>query len=609
MINIETYKFNTNVVEKLANTKYGNKWPVVYIINNEKEAYIGETINAYIRASQHLDNPKRQILNLINIISSEKFNKSVILDLEAFLIKYMAADKKFKLQNGNGGLQNHNYYQKELYESKFKDIWNKLKEKGIVQNDLLVIKNSDLFKYSPYKSLTNDQYEVVTDILKTLADDVKNHKKSTFIVNGGAGTGKTILGVYLAKLLMEVKENNINIEEEIVDEDIQEILKIHNSIEKLNIGLVIPMENLRKTLKKVFKDVSGLSPNMVLSPNDVAKSKTRFDLLIVDESHRLRKRKNLTQYGSFDQNNKKFKLGNEGTELDWVRLQSDYQILLYDVEQSIKPTDVDKEVFEKIAKEKNTHNYSLKTQLRCLLGGDEYISYIKEIFSNNPPKEKMDFNEYELKIFDNVDQMIKNIKNKNEMYGLCRNVAGYAWKWNSKGKKLPMHVTKKEVQKMKENNVYDIEIDGYKYIWNSQPTDWINSENSINEIGSIHTTQGFDLNYTGLIIGNELKYDDINHKIIADRNNYFDAKGKAGTSDEELLEYILHIYQTMCTRGMRGTYLYVCDEKLKEYLSKYIDKYNGSGITYKIDEKEDNNILMVAEEDEEYKFDKNNEID
>ena len=155
---------------------------------------------------------------------------------------------------------------------------------------------------------------------------------------------------------------------------------------------------------------------------------------------------------------------------------------------------------------------------------------------------------------------------------------------------------------MKENNVYDIEIDGHKYIWNSQPTDWINSENSINEIGSIHTTQGFDLNYTGLIIGNELKYDDINHKIIVDRNNYFDAKGKAGTSDEELLKYILHIYQIMCTRGMRGTYIYVCDSKLKEYLSKYIDKYNDSGITYKIDENEDNNILMVAEEDEEYKY-------
>ena len=235
----------------------------------------------------------------------------------------------------------------------------------MVQNDLLVIENSDLFKYSPYKSLTSDQYEIVTDILKTLSEDIKNKQKSTFVVHGGAGTGKTILGVYIVKLLMEVKEKNINIEDEIVEDNIQDILKMHNSIEKLNIGLVIPMENLRKTLKKVFKNVSGLNPNMVLSPNDVAKSHKKFDLLIVDEAHRLRKRKNLTQYGSFDQNNKKFNLGKEGTELDWIRLQSQYQILLYDEEQSIKPTDVNREEFIKIEKEKNTHNYQLKTQLRC----------------------------------------------------------------------------------------------------------------------------------------------------------------------------------------------------------------------------------------------------
>lgn len=605
MINVETYKFDAKVVEKLENTRFGNKWPIVYIINNDNEAYIGETVNAYIRASQHLDNPKRQMLNLINIISSEKFNKSVILDLEAFLIKYMAADNKFKLQNGNGGLQNHNYYQKELYESKFKDIWNKLKEKGIVQNDLLVIENSDLFKYSPYKSLTDDQYEIVTDILKTLADDVKNNQESTFVVHGGAGTGKTILGVYLVKLLMEVKENNINIEDESIDDNIQEVLKIYDSINKLKIGLVIPMDNLRKTLKNVFKNVSGLNPKMVLSPNDVAKNSEKYDLLIVDESHRLRKRKNLTQYAAFDKNNKKFNLDNKGTELDWIRLQSKYQIFLYDEEQSIKPTDIDKERFKEIEAEENTHKYILKTQLRCLLGGDQYIQYVKEIFSNNPPEERKSFGQYEFKMFDDVDEMVNNIKSKNNVYGLCRNVAGYAWKWNSKGKKLPMHITKKEVKEMKDNNLYDIDIDGHKYIWNSQPVDWINSENSINEIGSIHTTQGFDLNYTGLIIGNELKYDDVNHKLIVDRKNYFDTKGKADTSDEELLEYILHIYQTMCTRGMRGTYLYICDPKLREYLSKYVDKYlqDDSGITYSLAEDEEAYTYNhVAEDSEEYKY-------
>lgn len=604
MIDVQTYKFDVDVVEKLENTRFGNKWPIVYIINSDTEAYIGETINAYVRAKQHLDNPKRKILNLINIISSEKFNKSVILDLEAFLIKYMAADNKFKLQNGNGGLQNHNYYQREIYESKFKDIWNKLKEKGIVQNDLLVIENSDLFKYSPYKSLTDDQYAIVTDILKTLAEDVKNNKESSFVIHGGAGTGKTILGVYLVKLLMEVKENNVNIEEEIVDNNIQDVLKIHESINKMKIGLVIPMENLRKTLKKVFKNVSGLDSSMVLSPNDVAKSKEKFDLLIVDESHRLRKRKNLTQYASFDKNNAKFNLGKDGNELDWIKLQSKYQVFLYDEEQSIKPTDIDKEKFIELESKENTHKYSLKTQLRCLLGGDEYIKYVKGIFSNEPPKKKVEFNEYEFKLFDDVDEMVNNIKSKNEVYGLCRNVAGYAWKWNSKGKKLPMHITKQEVKEMMDNNLYDIEIDGHRYIWNSQPVDWINSENSINEIGSIHTTQGFDLNYTGLIIGNELKYDEENNKIYVDRKEYYDVKGKADTSDEELLEYILHIYTTMCTRGMRGTYLYVCNPELRKYLSKYIDKYSpdDNGFTYSVAEDEENYTYCVAEEGEEYKY-------
>lgn len=277
MVDIETYKFDTHVVEKLENTKFGNKWPIVYIINNNKEAYIGETVNAYIRAKQHLDNPQRKILNLISIISSEKFNKSVILDLEAFLIKYMSADQKFKLQNGNSGLQHHNYYQREMYEAKFKEIWEMLRERGIVQNDLKVIENSNLFKYSPYKSLTPDQYEIVNKILITLSEDIKSKKESTFIVHGGAGTGKTILGIYLIKLLTEAKDNYVNINDEDLEDDIKDILKIHDSINSLKVGLVIPMENLRATLKKVFRNIQGLNSKMVLSPTDVANSKEKYD--------------------------------------------------------------------------------------------------------------------------------------------------------------------------------------------------------------------------------------------------------------------------------------------------------------------------------------------
>ena len=113
----------------------------------------------------------------------------------------MSADKLFKLQNGNGGLQNHNYYQRKMYEDKFREIWLQLKSKGLVKNDLRMIENTDLFIYSPYKSLTVDQYMIVNDILSDLAELVNKKEPATFVVEGGAGTGKTILGIYILKLL------------------------------------------------------------------------------------------------------------------------------------------------------------------------------------------------------------------------------------------------------------------------------------------------------------------------------------------------------------------------------------------------------------------------
>lgn len=575
MIEINTLKFNKDISSVLKTKKYGTNWPVVYIINNNEEAYIGETTDASIRSNQHLANKIRRSLDEINIIGDDTFNKSSILDLESFLIKYMSADKKFKLQNGNGGLQNHNYYQKEMYENKFRKIWLKLKTKGLVEHDLKEIANSDLFKYSPYKALTTDQYMIVNNILSDLAELVNKKESATFVVEGGAGTGKTILGIYILKMLSQAKDaSQIEIKEDQVEQNLYEILKINEAVDDLKIGLVIPMENLRTTLKKVFRSIKGLNSNMVLSPNDVGKSDEIYDLLIVDESHRLRRRKNLTQYGTFDENNRKMNLGNEGTELDWILLKSKYQIFFYDEEQSIKPTDVRKEDFDKLMLRKNYHSYQLTAQLRCLSGGNEYIDYVKKIFSNNPPKNKIEFKKYDLKIFDNVNEMIEKIKERDREYGLCRNVAGYAWPWNSKGKRNPMHSSSAKSKKSIDNGIYDLEIDGYKYIWNSQPYDWINSSNSINEIGSIHTTQGFDLNYTGLIIGNELKYDNKNHQFIVDKKNYFDVKGKADTTDEELLKYLLNIYCTMMTRGMLGTYIYVCDKTLKEYLEKYISRCN-----------------------------------
>ena len=130
MIDIENLKFDDNAPNNLAKLKYGKDWPVVYIINNDKEAYIGETTNATVRTNQHLANEVRRSLDEIHIISDDTFNKSVVLDLESFLIKYMSADNKFKLQNGNSGMTHHNYYNKSKYEKGFANVWDKLKALG-----------------------------------------------------------------------------------------------------------------------------------------------------------------------------------------------------------------------------------------------------------------------------------------------------------------------------------------------------------------------------------------------------------------------------------------------------------------------------------------------
>ena len=532
---IQSTEFKDETPNKVSELKYGKEWPVVYIINNKDEAYIGETVNASIRTSQHLKNRERRFLSYITLISDDNFNKSVILDLEAYLIKYMSSDGKFKLQNTNLGMQYHNYYNREEYESKFNEIWQHLKEVGLAKNDIKAIENSDIFKYSPYKELNLDQYRIIYKIIDSIKEYQTDGKNFTTIIQGGAGSGKTVLAVFIMKLLSEKKHSLLKYSFG-VDSNYEHIYESLNSLNPMKIGLVVPMQSLRTTIKKVFKNIKGLNINMVLSPIEVPKEE--YDLLIVDEAHRLRQRKALSQYPAFDKNNTKLGFDKSGTELDWILKCSKNQVFFYDSIQSVKPSDIDKEQFDKLIK-------------------NDYIDYVKSIFSYYPPNKFIDFSNYDFQIFNDVEQMISEIKEKEKKFGLCRTVAGYSWEWLTKNKNT--------------QNSFDINIRGHKYKWNSVNKDWVNSPNAINEIGCIHTIQGYDLNYAGVILGNEIKYDDKKQVIYVDKSQYYDLQGKRALKNEEsLFKYIMNIYITLMTRGIKGTYVYTCDENLNNYLSRYI---------------------------------------
>lgn len=517
MIQIETFPFEKEKLDLLKEYHYGLNWPVVYIQENGREMYIGQTTDVYSRSKQHYENPDRARLKKIHILTDEEFNLSSAFDFESLLIQYIAAEDNFKLQNGNGGLINHNYFDKEKYLAKLETAWPLLRERGLVRQTLSEIKNSEFFKYSPYKALTEDQLLVARKIERS----IKKGDKSVHIVNGGPGTGKSILALYLLKHMKEDKDTK-----------------------HLTIALVVPMTGLRTTLQRVLKRVPGLGAEMIIGPSDVAKKK--YDLLIVDETHRLRRRVNLTNFGSYDAMNKKLNLPKEATQLDWIIASSKQQIFFYDSRQSVVPGDIRPDDFKKL----NAVQYDLTSQMR-VMGGEDYLQFIDDFLALESTGGFTSIN-YEFKMYDDIHRMVRDIKTKDAEHTLARLVAGYAWSWKTKGGQ----------------DGHDIEIDGLKLVWNSKNIDWVNSKNAINEVGCIHTIQGYDLNYAGVIIGPELSYDERTDTLIVDEKKYKDINGKRSIADPvELKQYIINIYKTLLTRGIKGTYVYVVDEKLRNHLS------------------------------------------
>lgn len=553
-------------------------WPVVYILSEDSipEAYVGETTDLFSRMAAHLGTASKRKLKEVHFIASDRFNKSATLDIESNLIKYLSGDGHYKLLNGNIGLANHNYYQKEWYWELFRDIWSKLRTEGIAKHSIEYIDNSDLFKYSPYKSLTRDQKKSIIALLEAII----NPATKNIIVEGGAGTGKTVLAMFLFKLLhTPIEDFSFT---EFGDEE-GRIFELATSIKSKypnpKMALVVPMSSFRKTIKKVFKNIKGLKPNMVVGPAAVADEK--FDIIVVDEAHRLRRRQTLgTYFKSFDDTSAKLGFDkNAHTELDWIQQQSEKTILFYDEKQSIKPSDVVKQDFEKLKLQPGTVKQRLTSQLR-VSGGKDYVAFVNRLLNSQLKDNETIFKSprYELKLFHSIEDMVEQIKSRNQKLGLSRLVAGYAWPWISKN----------------DASQKDIVIEDISLRWNSVNEDWVNSENAINEVGCIHTTQGYDLNYAGVIFGKEITYDDAKGEITILKENYHDRNGKTGVQNEgHLKSYILNIYQTLMLRAIKGTYVYICDEKLRRYFAKYIETARDQSVFSQTNDMQDENTAFI----------------
>lgn len=359
------------------------------------------------------------------------------------------------------------------------------------------------------------------------------------------------------------------------------MFKIKNepNLADLRVGFVTPMESLSKTLKKLTHFLPGLKPGDILSPSDVTKN-DRYDILLVDEAHRLGNY--LTAgagIGAFYNTCERLDLPRTSSQVDWIFKCCDKAYLFYDPKQQVRASGLNRDGLEQRLNQLEeagieTEEFNLSTQMR-VRGGDEYLDFVydlldnkaymhagmkfDELFASEPYDSRTgdpdsDIPRYQFGIVDRFEDFCSLQQAKEEEVGLSRMTAGFAWKWETKNNK----------------DAFDIVIEGIPKRWNSSQKDWVNSANAVNEVGCIHTVQGYDLNYGFVILGPDIYYDSDKGAVCVNKANFKDAVAKKKASNNDLQKIIVNAYYVLMTRGMLGTFLYVCDPALKEYLSRYI---------------------------------------
>lgn len=527
---LKSYKFSKEFKENFKEDEFKD-YPIVYILNSKTKAYIGETTNVVSRMYSHLNNSKRKDIDIINLILSEEFNQSATYNIETNLINHFIAEGKYELQNISQTKQKvmHNYKDKKFYDQVlFKTIWDELLNKQIVSQTIEQIENKDIFKISPYKSLSVEQAEAKLDILDFCRENLRNNTKGVYVVQGEAGTGKSVLISSLYNT-------------------IQDFTKFRNE-EFYNTSnyLLVNHNEMLKTYHDLSKKLPNLSKNKILKPTSFVNKLDNADIVIVDEAHLL-----LSSKDPFNNYYGKNHL------IDIVE-KSKITILIFDPKQYLKVESYwNSNELDKILRQAQ---YKKKTMLldQLRMGASNVsIDWINSFIDKKIDPIPNDDN-YIIKPFYSAKAMYDEIKQLNKKEGLCRVVSTFDF-----------------VHK-KDNKEHFIEIDDFKLPWNNtnNKISWAENECTIDEVGSIYTIQGFDLNYVGVILGPSVKYDVIKGEIYIDIDKYKDKKAFAVPStfkhkndiNKIKEQIILNSMNILMKRGIKGLYIYAYDAELRKKL-------------------------------------------
>lgn len=543
-------------------------YPTVYIHNwknsDDYEVYIGESGNVIQRTKQHYDKARnvaewQYLLSRkpasLYIIGHEHFNKSLTLDIENRLMLYMMSiDHVKKIHNKKENPQNRYYTDDEMNEI-FRLIWEKLRSTdSILFPKESAIKDSALFKASPLHKLTQEQEYVKEMIIDKVFSALENDERGQLIfIDGEAGTGKTVLNssTFYEIFLRAEKLKKDNMQCCLMVNHDEQITVYQQIVEKL--GLKDQYGEV------VCKPTTFINHHSADNPIDVA---------FIDEAHLL-----LTQgKQSYRGDNQLEDIINRARVT--VVMFDENQILTTEQYWEAKILDY----YRKIAKQRSSY-FELKNQMR-MAASDETIAWIDNFTkAKELSKIPIDKTGYEIKVFDLPAELESAIKKraKEEEHELSRIIATYDWEYNQKPSKDKRILKYWEVLIGNWHKPWNRELErelGRREKKKIKTLSWAEQPQTIDEVGSTFTIQGFDLNYAGVILGPSVKYRD--GKIIFDPDESFNIKATRnrtlsdGTKKKFGEVLIQHEVRVLMTRGVNGLYIYACDEELRKALKEAV---------------------------------------
>ncbi|MFV8249867.1 DNA/RNA helicase domain-containing protein [Bdellovibrio bacteriovorus] len=452
----------------------------------------------------------------------------------------------------NDGVINDTFYREDIEKAplflkndilKLREFVEKWVRFGDDSNLLYRIDNG---KIRPSKSLANhmvsllkgnkeftliDEQKVVYESILSLVGKSKAKSKDVIIVEGGPGTGKTVLAV---NLLVEILNRG----------------KLCQYVTKNAAPRAVYEAKLAGHMKK-----SQISNLFIGSGSFTEASENTFDALLVDEAHRLNEKSGL--FNNLGENQIKELI--TAAKVSVFFIDEDQRVTLKDIGR--------KDEIKRWAKfhGASVHEMELTSQFRCN-GADGYLAWLDHTLGvRETANQNMDGVDYDFQVFDSPRDLFKTIIERNKVSNRARIVAGYCWDWKSK----------------KDSAEYDIEIPEHRFKmkWNlaSYASLWILDPNSVTEAGCIHTSQGLELDYIGVIVGPDLlvrnglvvTVPEGRSKMDQSIKGYKSLSKKNPEQASKLVDGIIrNTYRALMTRGMKGCYIFCTDPETNAYFKE-----------------------------------------